>query len=159
MSNAFDISAKSDRQIIDEANELAREFYRQEGYVVMDGFKFYESDHPRAIKAWNMAVIAYGHLTGTDLTHFQWGINDEPEQETEYRRFHGGDEFRPYSDRLIRPKKVAFEEGNSVLSFNSTGIKLANNGWISYAILFEEFAFVDRATGKTSLCGLPVHVG
>ena len=157
MSNAFDISAKTDRQIIDEANELAREFYRQEGYGVTDGFKFYESDHPRAIKAWNMAVIAYEFLTGTDLTDVLCGINDEPEQDVQYRRFHGADEFRPYSDRLIRPKKVAFEEGNSVLSFNSTGIKLANNGWISYAILLEEFAFVDRATGKTSPCGMPVQ--
>lgn len=158
MSNAFDISAKSDRQIIDEANELAREFHRQNGYEVPDGFKFYESNHPRPTQAWNAAVIAYEHLTGTDLTDVLCGINDEPEQEIQYRAFHGADEFRPYSDRLIRPKKVGFEEGNSVLSFNSTGIKLANNGWISYAILFEEFVFVDRVTGKTSPCGVPVHV-
>lgn len=156
MSNAFDISAKSDRQIIDEANELAREFHRQEGYAVMDGFKFYESDHPRAIKAWNMAVIAYEHLTGTDLTDVLCGINDEPEQEIQYRAFSGAAEFRPYSDRLIRPKPAATEEGYSVLSFNWKGIKLADFDWCSYTDAIKIFVFVDRATGKTSPCGMPV---
>lgn len=157
MSNAFDISAKTDRQIIDEANELAREFYRQEGFVVMDGFKFYESSHPRAIKAWNMAVIAYEFLTGTDLTDVLCGINDEPEQEIRYRAFQGADEFRPYSDRLVQPKAISLEEGNSIYSFNEIGVKMDAYGRVSYATLFHDYFFVDRKTGKTSPCGMPVQ--
>lgn len=76
MSNSFDISAKTDEQIIQEANELAREFHRQNGYEVPDGFTFYDSDNPRAIKAWNFAVIAYEFLTGTDLTDVLSGIGE-----------------------------------------------------------------------------------
>jgi hypothetical protein len=76
MSNAFDISAKTDDQIIQEANELAREFHRQNGYEVLDGFTFYDSDNPRAIKAWNSAVLAYEFLTGTDLTDVLSGIGE-----------------------------------------------------------------------------------
>jgi hypothetical protein len=157
MSSAFDISAKTDRQIIHEVNELAREFYRQEGFAVMDSFKFYETIDTKAIRAWNLAVLAYEHLTGADLTDVLSGINDEPEQEIQYRAFEGADEFRPYSDRLIRPKKVGFEEGNSVSAFNSTGVRMGQYGWHSYENLLNGWVFVDRATGKTSPCGLPVQ--
>lgn len=74
--SSFDISDKSDEQIIQEANELAREFHRFNGYEVPDGFKFYETENPRAIAAWNLAVIAYEFLTGTDLTDVLSNIDE-----------------------------------------------------------------------------------
>ena len=76
MSEYYDVCGKTDAEIIQEANEIAREFHRQNGFVVPDGFTFYDSDNPRAIKAWNFAVIAYEFLTGTDLTDVLSGIGE-----------------------------------------------------------------------------------
>jgi hypothetical protein len=63
----FDWSAKTDEEIVSEGLSLAREFYKAYGYEVPEGFKFYESQHPQELSMWDLAVIAFEALTGTDL--------------------------------------------------------------------------------------------
>lgn len=58
---------KTDQQIVDECNELARLFYKMHGYEVEDGYRFYEAHHPQEIGMWNMAVAAYEHIEGTKV--------------------------------------------------------------------------------------------
>lgn len=76
MDNPFDVSSKTDQEIVDDANKLAREFYQAHGYEVPEGFKFHESEHPQEIGMWNLAVIAYEFLTGTDITDALANIDD-----------------------------------------------------------------------------------
>ena len=58
---------KTDQEIINEALDLAREFYRLMGYVQADGYKFYEATHPQEIMCWNMAIVAFDIIGATDL--------------------------------------------------------------------------------------------
>lgn len=68
MTDPFDVSSMTDQEIVDQANALAREFYQSHGYEVPEGFKFHDSEHPHEVGMWNLAVIAYEFLTGTDIT-------------------------------------------------------------------------------------------
>lgn len=65
--NPFDWSKKSDEEIVAAGLELARRFYKAHGYEVEEGYKFYDSKHPQEVGMWNLAVIAFEELTGTDL--------------------------------------------------------------------------------------------
>ncbi len=67
---------KTDREIVDECNALARSFYKMQGCEVPDGFKFYEATHPMEAGCWNMAVLAYDHIEGTDVDSALSGIED-----------------------------------------------------------------------------------
>lgn len=58
---------KTDQEIVDQCNQLARVFYKSMGCQVPDGFKFWESVHPQEIGCWHMAVAAYEHIEGTDV--------------------------------------------------------------------------------------------
>jgi hypothetical protein len=58
---------KTPREIVDAANDLARQFYRMQGCQVPDGFRFHEAHHPAEVGCWNMAVLAYDHIEGTDV--------------------------------------------------------------------------------------------
>jgi hypothetical protein len=58
---------RTDQQIVDACNALARTLYRHMGYVVRDGYKFYEATHPQEVTAWEMAVSAYSHIENTDI--------------------------------------------------------------------------------------------
>lgn len=58
---------KTERQIVDDCNALARQFYKMQGCEVPDDFKFYESRHPMEQGCWNLAVLAYDHIEGTDV--------------------------------------------------------------------------------------------
>lgn len=62
-----DLSMLDDDQIVAIGLRLARRFYKEHGYDVPEGFKFYESRHPQELAMWNMACIAMDELTGTDL--------------------------------------------------------------------------------------------
>jgi hypothetical protein len=56
------------QRIVNSANELARQFSDLEGYCAPNGFKFYESQYPlRYNRYWRMAVVAYAHITATDV--------------------------------------------------------------------------------------------
>ncbi len=63
----MDDEPKSNKQIVDEANELARAFYQSQGYGVPDGYRFETTTNPRAKAMWNLAAIAYEHIEGTDI--------------------------------------------------------------------------------------------
>jgi hypothetical protein len=63
----FDWSKKSDEEIVAAGLELARRFYKAYGYEVPVGYKFYNAEHPQEIGMWNLAVMAFEELTGTDL--------------------------------------------------------------------------------------------
>ncbi|MGL5726565.1 MAG: hypothetical protein ACRCYD_01765 [Plesiomonas sp.] len=55
------------REIVDDCNKLARKFYRMQGYVVGDDFKFYEATHPAEVMCWEMAKEAYSQIQGTEI--------------------------------------------------------------------------------------------
>lgn len=58
---------KTDRQVVDECNELAAILYRHMGYVVRPEYKMYEATHPQEVLAWDMAVAAYLPIAATDV--------------------------------------------------------------------------------------------
>ncbi|MEN5275795.1 hypothetical protein ABE527_02480 [Brucella sp. TWI432] len=59
---------RTDQQIVDETNELARLCLRHigTGYEVAEGHLFYEADDPRSKTAWNMACEIQQMMTKTD---------------------------------------------------------------------------------------------
>lgn len=57
----------SDQEIVDACNELARLFYKINGYVVKEGYRFDLASHPQEKCMWYMAVVAYDHIEGTDV--------------------------------------------------------------------------------------------
>lgn len=63
----FDWSKKSDEEIVAAGLDLARRIYKAMGYEVPVGYKFYDARHPQEQGMWNIAVIAFEELTGTDL--------------------------------------------------------------------------------------------
>lgn len=58
---------RSDKQIVADANELAREFYGLMGYLVPPGHDFRLAMHPQEQMCWKMAVCAYERISGTDV--------------------------------------------------------------------------------------------
>ena len=58
---------KTEQQIVDGCNALARNFYLMHECQVPDGHKFYEATHPMEVLMWNLAVHAYDHIEGTDV--------------------------------------------------------------------------------------------
>lgn len=60
-------NVKTEREIVEACNGLARTFYGMQGCKVPDGFKFYEAHHPAEVACWQMAVAAYDHIEGTDV--------------------------------------------------------------------------------------------
>ena len=63
----YDWTVKSDEEIVAAGLELARRFYKAHGYEVPVGYKFYEARHPQEQGVWELAVMAFGELTGTSL--------------------------------------------------------------------------------------------
>lgn len=57
---------KTDKQIVDDCNRLARIFYGQMGYEAPERFRFDASLHPQERGCWNMAAAAYYFIEGTD---------------------------------------------------------------------------------------------
>lgn len=53
--------------ILKDANELARAFHKTFGYAAEEGYRFDKATTIRGKRSWNLAVIAYEHLMGTDL--------------------------------------------------------------------------------------------
>lgn len=58
---------KSLQALVDSCNDLARSIYALQGYVVKDGFRFYESKHPHELACWRIAAEAYEHIEGRDI--------------------------------------------------------------------------------------------
>lgn len=57
---------RTDQEVIDQTNKLARILYRIHGYVVDVNFKFYLSKHPHELQAWHGACEAQSLLTDTN---------------------------------------------------------------------------------------------
>lgn len=57
---------RTDQEIIQQTNELARILYRLRGYVVNEGYRFDKATHPHEREAWQGACEAQILLTGTD---------------------------------------------------------------------------------------------
>lgn len=68
---------KTEREIVDGCNELARLFYSMQGYQVPDDYRFYEAHHPHEVGCWNMAVAAYEHIEGTPVEDALSNLEDE----------------------------------------------------------------------------------
>ncbi len=62
-----DTGFKTNRQLVEEGNALSRKVYQSMGYQVPEGYRFDEANHPQERGMWNIAVIAYDHIEGTDL--------------------------------------------------------------------------------------------
>lgn len=57
---------RTDAEIVEQANDLAREFYARRGYAVPGGYRFHLATHPHEVEAWDMACLAIEILTETD---------------------------------------------------------------------------------------------
>jgi len=58
---------RSDQEILDQTNELARKLYLIRGYEVPVGYRFDQATHGHEIEAWNGACEAQLLLTDTDI--------------------------------------------------------------------------------------------
>jgi hypothetical protein len=57
---------RTEQQIVDQTNELARKLYAIRGYQVPNGYRFDEATHPHEVEAWEGACAAQIYLTDTD---------------------------------------------------------------------------------------------
>jgi hypothetical protein len=67
---------RSDRQIVQQTNELARELYRIRGYTVPRGYRFDAATHPHEREAWAGACAAQLMLTETDPHEALYEVED-----------------------------------------------------------------------------------
>ncbi len=58
--------SRTDEQIVEQTNELARVLYRIRGYEVPEGYRFDRATHPHEREAWAGACEAQRLLTCTD---------------------------------------------------------------------------------------------
>lgn len=56
-----------EQEIVERANELAREFYAIMGNRVVPGYRFDRATHPQERMCWQMACKAFEHLQYTDV--------------------------------------------------------------------------------------------
>lgn len=68
---------RTEKQIVDDANDLAREFYAILGYQAKEGFRFDLSAHPQEQAMWLMACVAYERIHGTDVEEALEAMNDQ----------------------------------------------------------------------------------
>lgn len=70
---------RSDQEIVEQTNELARQFYRlhDRGGTVEKGYRFDQSSHPQEVQCWQMACVAQELLTGTDVRDALDNLEDE----------------------------------------------------------------------------------
>lgn len=71
---------RSEEQVVDDCNALARIFYSMHGCAVGDDFKFYEAHHPLEKLCWSMAAAAYEKFSGTDVENALAEIEDSSQQ-------------------------------------------------------------------------------
>lgn len=57
---------RTDQEIIDQTNSLARTLYALRGYTVRPGYRFDLATHPHEVEAWRGACEAQILLTDTD---------------------------------------------------------------------------------------------
>lgn len=59
-------TSRTDQQVVDQTNELARQLYSLRGYNVREGYRFDQATHPHEVEAWQGACAAQLLLTDTD---------------------------------------------------------------------------------------------
>lgn len=57
---------KREQTTREKINELARMFYRMQGCVVLEGYRFDVAHHPAEQGCWTMAVVAYEFFTSNE---------------------------------------------------------------------------------------------
>lgn len=57
---------RTEQQVIDQTNELARKLYELRGYNAREGYRFDQATHPHEVEAWEGACAAQRMLTDTD---------------------------------------------------------------------------------------------
>lgn len=67
---------RSEQQIIDQTNELARQLYALRGYNVPEGYRFDQATHAHEVEAWEGACVAQRMLTDTDPVDALANIED-----------------------------------------------------------------------------------
>lgn len=72
---------RTDQQIIDQTNDLARTLYRLRGYQVPEGYRFDKATHPDERGAWLGAVAAQMFLTDTDPVAILAEMEEEEDEE------------------------------------------------------------------------------
>lgn len=70
-------AVKTDREIVDRCNALARIFYQGHGCVVPEGYDFSAAAHPQERGMWNLAVAAFDFIEGTDVLDALGNLEDE----------------------------------------------------------------------------------
>jgi hypothetical protein len=68
--------ARTNKQTVDDANKLAREFYGAHGYRAKEGFRFDLSAHPQERLMWRLACLAYDVIQGTEVEEALTAIDD-----------------------------------------------------------------------------------
>jgi len=71
---------RSDRQILDETNELARRLYWLRGHAVAVGYRFDLATHPQELEAWCGACVAQALLTATDPKDAAENLADDADE-------------------------------------------------------------------------------
>lgn len=73
---------KTDEEIVELGNKLARKLYLRLGYMVSEDYKMCVATHPDEEMCWEMACIAFEMLDGTDLRE-AWAVVADGEMEDE----------------------------------------------------------------------------
>jgi hypothetical protein len=68
---------KTEQEIVDGCNELARRFYMAMGYEVPAEYRMHDATHPQEVMCWEMAVTAYEFIEGTEVDHILQCLEDE----------------------------------------------------------------------------------
>jgi len=58
---------KTEEEVIEDCNKLAIKFYKKAGFVVEEDYKMYDATHPEEVFYWDLAVLAYDFIEGTDV--------------------------------------------------------------------------------------------
>jgi len=69
--------SRTEQEIVDETNDLARIILAQAGYQVPDGHKFYEDADPRSKQSWQRACEIMEHMTATDPNDALANLDDD----------------------------------------------------------------------------------
>ncbi|MBV8248474.1 MAG: hypothetical protein JO200_08475 [Comamonas sp.] len=67
---------RTEKQIVDQTNELARKLYAIRGYTAREGYRFDQATHPHEVEAWEGACAAQLMLTNTDPADALANIED-----------------------------------------------------------------------------------
>lgn len=68
---------RTDKQIVDQTNELASQLYAIRGYSAAPGYRFDQATHPHEVEAWAGACAAQLLLTGTDPNEALDNLEDQ----------------------------------------------------------------------------------